>query len=353
MVVSQEKLHQSTILIVDDDPHSLRLIVALLEDEGFEQVLATTDPGKALPLFARERPDMVILDLHMPGRNGLEVMEDLQPWLGEKKFLPIIMLTGDPDTDARQRALEGGAMDFLTKPFDPTEVSLRIRNLLATRHMHTQVQNQNVLLEQLVSERTAELENARLEVLDRLARAAEFRDDDTGEHTKRVGEMSKAIGLVLGMSEEDGELLRRAAPLHDLGKIGIPDSILLKPGSLSKHEYDVMRRHTFIGAEILTGSNIPLLHTSSSIALTHHERWDGRGYPEGMKGSDIPLAGRIVAVADVFDALTHKRPYKEAWSVERAVDELKAQAGEQFDPAVVEAFIYHFDPISSLYLQGV
>ncbi len=342
MLISDEAIRRSTILAVDDDPASLRLIAALLEAEGFENVVTTTEPGEVLELFARRQPDLLILDLHMPGRNGLEVMRDLRPWIRATGFLPVVMLTGDATQESRQEALKSGAMDFLTKPFDSTEVSLRIRNLLATRHMHVRIESQNQLLEQLVTERTSDLEEARLEILDRLARAAEFRDDDTGEHTRRVGELAKAISLVLGYSAEDADLLRRAAPLHDLGKIGIPDAVLLKPGSLSDREYRVMRGHTLIGAQILSGSDVPLLHTSSAIALTHHERWDGRGYPEGMRGSDIPMVGRIVAVADVFDALTHKRPYKEAWPMDRAIDELQAQAGEQFDPAVVEAFMYQF-----------
>ncbi len=342
MLISDDAIFGSTILAVDDDPQSLRLIAALLEDEGFENVVTTSDPGEVLKLFARRQPDLLILDLHMPGRNGLEVMDDLRPWIGVNGFLPVVMLTGDSARGARQEALKRGAMDFLTKPFDATEVSLRIRNLLATRHMHMRIESQNHLLERLVSERTSELEEARLEILDRLARAAEFRDDDTGEHTRRVGELAQAIARVLGFNEEEADLLRRAAPLHDLGKIGIPDAVLLKPGRLSDREYRVMRGHTLIGAQILSGSDVPLLHTSSAIALTHHERWDGRGYPEGMHGTDIPLVGRIVAVADVFDALTHARPYKEKWPVERAIDELRAQAGAQFDPAVVEAFMYHF-----------
>ncbi len=341
MLISEDRLCQSTILVVDDDPKSLRLISALLEAEGFTNVVTTTRPSEVLHLFAREQPDLIILDLHMPERTGLEVIEDLKPWITPSSFLPIVMLTGDQAAESRQQALKSGAMDFLTKPFDSAEVSLRIRNLLTTRHMHARVENQNLILEQLVSERTSELEEARLEILDRLARAAEFRDDDTGEHTRRVGEIARGIGLVLGLSEEDAETIRRAAPLHDLGKIGIPDTILLKPGQLSPNEYKVMRRHTLIGAKILTGSDVPLLHTSSAIALTHHERWDGTGYPEGMQGPDIPLVGRIVAVADVFDALTHTRPYKDAWPVERAMEELAAQAGKQFDPAVVEAFTYY------------
>jgi putative two-component system response regulator len=341
MLISDEAIHGSTILAVDDDPHSLAVIAALLEDEGFQNVVTTTAPEQVLELFSRHRPDLVILDLHMPGQNGLEVMRDLDPWISASGFLPIVVLTGDATPESRQQALKDGAMDFLTKPFDATEVSLRIRNLLATRHMHSRIEDQNQFLEHLVSERTAELEEARLEILDRLARAAEFRDDETGQHTRRVGELAEAIGRVLGFDDRHAELLRRAAPLHDLGKIGIPDAVLLKPGKLSRKEHGVMRGHTLIGAQILSGSEVPLLHTSSAIALTHHERWDGNGYPEGMRGTDIPLVGRIVAVADVFDALTHARPYKQAWSIEQAMDELRSQAGEQFDPAVVEAFLYH------------
>lgn len=333
-------LLSSRILVVDDDAQNLRYISRILGEAGYTGVRTTAEPREVLPLFADFRPDLILIDLHMPDMDGFEVMEALGPWIPEESFLPVLVLTGDGSPENKERALQNGAMDFLTKPFNASEARLRIRNLLATRHLHLQLQDHNRQLEERVAERTAELERARVEILERLARAAEYRDDDTGEHTRRVGDLSAAIGRVLGCSDEEVELLARAAPLHDIGKIGVPDAILLKPAKLSKEEFEVMRTHTTIGARILSGSDVPLLRLAASIALTHHERWDGGGYPEGLSGEAIPLVGRIVSVADIYDALTHSRPYKPAWSVEEAVAEIRAQAGRQLDPGVVEAFLF-------------
>ncbi len=336
----ERDLLSSRILVVDDDPQNLRYISRILAEAGYTGVKTTPEPRQVLPIFAEFRPDLILIDLHMPEMDGFEVIEALRPWIPEESFLPLLVLTGDGSPENKERALDSGAMDFLTKPFNASEARLRIRNLLATRHLHLQLQDHNRELEERVAERTVELERARIEILERLARAAEYRDDDTGEHTRRVGELSAAIGRVLGCPDDEVELLARAAPLHDIGKIGIPDAILLKPAKLSGEEFEVMRSHTTIGARILSGSDVGLLRLASSIALTHHERWDGGGYPEGISGEGIPLVGRIVSVADIYDALTHSRPYKPAWAVADAVAEIRAQAGRQLDPGVVEAFLY-------------
>ncbi len=334
------ELKGSRILVVDDDPQNLRYLTRILGDAGYTGVKVTSEPRQVLPLFAEFHPDLILLDLHMPEMDGFEVMEGLRPWIPEESFLPILVLTGDGSPENKERALEAGAMDFLTKPFNASEARLRIRNLLATRQLHLQLQDHNLQLEARVQERTAELERARVEILERLARAAEYRDDDTGEHTRRVGQLSASLARVLGCPDDEVELIARASPLHDIGKIGVPDVILLKPAKLSPEEFEVMRTHTSIGARILSGSEVPLLRLAASIALTHHERWDGSGYPEGISGEAIPLVGRIVAVVDIFDALTHSRPYKPAWPVEEAVAEIRAQAGRHLDPGVVEAFLY-------------
>ncbi len=285
-----------------------------------------------MPLFAAVRPDLVLLDLMMPHLDGYEVMRRLAPLTPAGTHLPVIVLTADTNPDTRRRALASGATDFLTKPFDVVEVALRVRNLLQVRKLAQSLEGQ-------VRERTRDLEAARVEVVERLAAAAEYRDDDTGQHTRRVGDLAARIAAALGRPADEVETLRLAAPLHDVGKIGVPDSILMKPGRLTPDEFAVMKTHAAIGGRILAGARFPLLLTAEAVARTHHERWDGTGYPAGLAGEAIPLAGRVVAVADVYDALTHARPYKAAWSPADAADEIRRQAGTQFDPAVVAAFL--------------
>ncbi|MCL4846795.1 MAG: response regulator [Acidobacteria bacterium] len=330
---------RGTILIVDDQENNIRILERMLRKAGYEQLVSSTDPRDAQPLFDQHRPDLVLLDLHMPHLDGFGVLERLAPYIAPGTYMPILVLTADISPEAKQRALSMGAKDFLAKPFDSTEVLLRIRNLLEGRFLYLELQEQNELLEQKVRLRTRELEEAQVEILERLALAAEYRDDATQEHTRRVGEISARLAQRMGMPPDVVELIRRAAPLHDLGKIAVPDSILLKLGKLTDQEFAIIRSHTTIGARILSGSRHPLLQLAEQIALTHHEHWDGKGYQPGLGGERIPVVSRIVAVADVFDALTHTRPYKKAWSVERACAEIQAQSGRQFDPQVVDAFL--------------
>lgn len=327
------------VLIVDDEPANVEFLRHVLEPEGYGAVLAMTSSEDALERFEEFRPDVVVLDLMMPGCDGFQFMERASRMVERGVYLPILVVTGDTSAETRRRALSVGAKDFLTKPLSPADLRLRVRNLLETRFLHEQLRRYSSALEERVTERTQELEAARLEILDRLARAAEYRDDDTGQHTQRVGMLAARLGAVLGMDADEVELLRRAAPLHDIGKIGTPDAILLKHGPLTPAERAVMETHTTIGASILAGSRFPLLQLAEEIALTHHERPDGCGYPEGLSGDDIPISGRIVAVADVFDSLTHERPYKSAWSVKEALAEIEEHAGTQFDPKVVEAML--------------
>ncbi|HEU0014892.1 MAG TPA: HD domain-containing phosphohydrolase [Longimicrobium sp.] len=327
------------ILAVDDELVNLRYLQQVLQRAGDCRVAFTQDPRDAVRLFTELRPDMVLLDLHMPGMSGFELMDALGALIPDGEFLPLVMITADLTPEVRQQALGRGARDFLSKPFDAGEAVLRVRNLLETRALHNAVRGQNRLLEQRVRERTEELERTHMEVLERLAEAAELRDDDTGQHTRRVGALAARLAAALGMSPEAAAVLRHSATLHDVGKIGIPDAILLKPGRLTPEERAVMQSHTTIGARILDEGRTPLMQSAERIARHHHERWDGGGYPGGLAGEDIPLDARIVAVADVFDALSHDRPYRPAWPPEKVYEELRAQAGAHFDPRVVDAFL--------------
>jgi putative two-component system response regulator len=324
------------VLIVDDEPNNVDLLRRMLQRAGLSKIEATCDPREAGALYVRFRPDLILLDLHMPHMTGLDVMDELNQ-IAEASYLPILVLTADLTQEARQEALSRGAKDFLNKPFSKEEVLLRIGTLLETRFLYLQIQSQNQMLEVKVRERTRALEAAQIEIIERLAKAAEFRDDNTGQHTERVGQMAALLARQIGLPDSQVSLIRRAAPLHDVGKIGVPDAILLKQGRLTPEEFDIVKTHTTIGARILSGSRFPILQLAEEIALSHHERWDGNGYA-GMGSDKIPLAGRIVALADVFDALTQQRPYKDAWPIADALAELDRQRGRQFDPQLVESF---------------
>lgn len=338
-MADEAALQLAKILIVDDEEANVRLLERTLQRWGYTNLISTTDSREAMPLFEQHRPDLILLDLMMPHIDGFTVMETVNSSLPEGVFLPILVLTADANPQVKRRALSAGAKDFLTKPFDQTELLLRIMNMLETRFLHIQLANQNQILEQKVAERTRELAASQLEILDRLAHAAEYRDDDTGQHTNRVGHVAALIAQKMELPPSRVELIRRAAPLHDVGKIGVPDNILLKPGRLTPEEFEIIKPHTTIGAALLSGGHSEMVKMAETIALTHHERWEGNGYPVGLKGEDIPLEGRIVSIADVFDALSHDRPYKKAWPLEDCIAEIERNAGRQFDPNVVAAFL--------------
>ena len=325
------------ILLVDDEEASLVLVRGILERAGYHDVITCDQPHRAVEFYLQERPDLVVLDQHMPQRDGLQVLGDLRPLLPDA--FPILMVTGDMRPELRDAALAGGAKDFLNKPVNPSETRLRIRNLLESRHYQLELQNQNGRLEEAVRQRTQELEHSQLEMLVRLARAAEYRDDDTGEHTWRVAQTSGAIARRMGLPSTRVEMIMRAARLHDVGKITVPDHVLLKPSGLTDEEFEVIRGHAKAGAELLSGSRSPTIRMAESIALTHHERWDGTGYPQGLAGDRIPLESRIVAVADTFDAITHDRVHRSAMSMPEAVEEIVASSGRQLDPDAVKAFL--------------
>jgi putative two-component system response regulator len=329
----------ATILIVDDLASNVSLLTRMLARAGYSNVVGTSDAREALVLFVGRRPDLVVLDLHMPHLDGFVVLEQIQQLVPRGTYLPVLVVTADISAAARQKALSMGARDFLGKPFDAIEALLRIKNLLEARFLHLELQEQNANLENRIHERTRELEEAQLEIIERLALAAEYRDDETHQHTRRVAELSAALAQKLGLSEREVHLIRLAAPLHDLGKIFVPEQLLLKAEALTPGEFGRVKEHAAAGAHILSNSRFPLLQLAEQIARTHHEHWDGKGYGSGLSGEDIPLASRIVAIADVFDALTHTRPYKHAWTIAESVAEIRRQRGRQFDPRLVDAFV--------------
>lgn len=336
MNIEQEK--SAKIMIVDDEPGNIHVLERMLKKAGYERVESTSDSRNALEIYNNFSPDLILLDIKMPHVDGFEVMEQLKTY-EQDNYLPILMLTALADPKTRLRALKKGAKDFLTKPFDMAETLFRVRNMLDVRLLHNQVRNQNRVLEEQVEERTRELNKSHIETIHRLARAAEYRDDETSMHTVRMGLLSVRLAHGIGLSPYECGLLNKASPMHDIGKIGIPDRILLKPGKLTPDEWEIMKTHSQIGADIFSGSHSELLQMSEVIALTHHERWDGTGYPRGLKEDEIPLVGRIVALCDVFDALTSDRPYKKAFSIPVSVKEIESQSGKHFDPRLVNLFM--------------
>ncbi|MDH5649065.1 MAG: response regulator [Gammaproteobacteria bacterium] len=334
----QAPLLLSQILVVDDEPSNVKLLQKILKSEGYANVVATHDPRQVLGLCQATQFDLILLDINMPYLDGFQVMEQLRE-LDKVNSPPILVLTAQRDTEYRLRALRNGARDFVTKPFDQLELIARVQNLLEVQFYHKTMRNQNQLLERMVDERTRALQETRLQVVRRLGRAAEYRDNETGLHIIRMSKISALLGRASGMSETESELLLHASPMHDIGKIGIPDEVLLKPGRFVPEEWEIMKTHTTIGADILSGGGSSLLDMASEIALTHHEKWDGSGYPGGLERENIPLVGRIVALADVYDALTSERPYKKAWSAADAVNYIKTNRGVHFDPRLVEIFL--------------
>ena len=327
-----------SILVVDDNAQNVNLLERILRRAGYHNVRSTTSAREAVALGLSDPPDILLLDLHMPELSGLDILHELRS-LDPFVFPYVVVLTADASRQAKSDMLSAGARDYITKPFDNAEVVLRIRNLSELRAMQKELQKNNQSLEEQVRARTAQLEEARLDALERLALAAEFRDDATGQHTRRVGQLAAAIAEALGLDGSEVELIARAAPLHDVGKIAVPDRVLLKPGPLDAEEIAIMRTHTTVGAKLLSSSRWPLLLTACDVALTHHERWDGSGYPNGLAGHNIPISGRIVALADFFDALSHERPYRGRMEQDVVLEMVRQQSGSHFDPEVVAAFM--------------
>jgi putative two-component system response regulator len=335
--MNESFLNQSRIFVVDDEPANLKLLDKMLTSQNYNQLVLIQDPREVITRYHETKPDLILLDINMPHLDGYEVMEQIKE-LNDPSSPPIIILTAQHGRDYLLKALSLGASDFVGKPFDRAELLMRVNNLLNVQLAHRMLLDQKALLEEMVSERTEALNESRLQVVRRLGRAAEYRDNETGLHIIRMSQFSQVLAKGLGWTAANSELMLHASPMHDIGKIGIPDYILLKPGKFEHDEWEIMKTHAAIGYDILNDGNSDLLRLASEIALSHHEKWDGTGYPNGLSGKEIPQSGRIVAVADVFDALTSSRPYKNAWSIENSVAYICENSGSHFDPEVVEQF---------------
>ena len=337
--VSEGSILGAAILFVDDDARNLEIARGILERRGFANVTTESNPLAVFDTHLVEQGrvfDLILLDLMMPELDGFGVMARLCSF---ENTAPIIVLTALDDTDSRHRAFAAGARDYLTKPFTAEEMHARVHNLLLAHLSQQKLSQENIALDEAVRQRTEDLERSKLEALKLLGRAAEYRDNETGLHVVRMAKFSQIIAIAAVMDNNKAEQLLHAAPMHDIGKIGIPDSILLKPGRLDEKEWEVMKTHATIGAEILQQGDSDVLRLAAEIAITHHEKWDGSGYPHGLVGEAIPLSGRIIAIADVFDALTSERPYKKVWPIEKAVELIQSEEGKHFDPRLVKLFL--------------
>ncbi len=333
------------VVIIDDAQLNVTLLQHLVRKLPDCEAVSFTDPVLGLEWCLHNEPDLLVLDYMMPVLNGIELTQRFRSRYAE---IPVLMVTANHETELRHQALQHGVNDFLNKPLDNTEFLARAKNMLALRQSHKKLADRADWLAQEVRKATEKIVAQERETIFCLSRAAEYRDPETGAHIIRMAHYSKLIAGILGLSLEQQDLLLEAAPMHDIGKVGTPDMILLKPGKLSEEEFAIMKRHAVIGYEVLSASSSPLLQVAAEIAYTHHEKFDGSGYPRRLAGTDIPLFGRIVAVADVFDALTSERPYKKAWSNEQATQMLREGKGTHFDPACVEAFFTDFDQVMSI-----
>jgi len=344
-IESREFLHQATIWAVDDEPANLLLLRRIFEREKVVRVETFAEAEPMLDRLRGEVPDLLLLDLHMPRLGGLEVLKRIPALVPEGEFLPVLVLTADATREAKEAALGLGAHDFLTKPFDPFEVVLRARNLLRTRALHLALREENARLESRVRERTRALEEAIAEVersheaaLRTMGLVLEYRDYESKGHTDRVTALALSLGQAAGLDEDALTCLRWGGYLHDIGKVAIPDPILLKPGRLTPEEFEIMKTHVTIGEAMLRQLGF-LPEATLKIVRHHHERWSGGGYPDDLRGEAIPQLARIFAIADVYDALTSERPYKKAWTRAQALAEIEAQSGRQFDPELTRLFL--------------
>ena len=365
----QDAIRSSKIMIVDDEQLVIRVVRRFLSSDGYDNFLTLTDPREALEMIDREQPDVVLLDIMMPHITGLDLLKVRQK-TSAFQHIPFIILSANSENQIKRDALQLGATDFLSKPVDPSDLILRVQNALTVKRHHDHLANYATELERQVRERTQQIEKSREQIIHCLARAAEYRDNETGEHVIRVGKYCSVIADQLGFGKEYCREIELAAQLHDVGKIGIPDSVLLNPGKLTNEEFDVMkthcglgmeimeplahaeservRRHTDMGGFIMDGVDSPMLELAATIARTHHEKWDGTGYPFQIKGDNIPIEGRICCVADVYDALCSERPYKPKFPIQKCLEIMLSERGTRFDPIVLDAFFERIEEIEAI-----
>jgi two-component system, response regulator RpfG len=340
------------LVVIIDDEFTSRVILEKIVQSIQKEILVKSfaDPITALAWIKENHPDLIIVDYLMSGMSGLEALKQMR-LIYSLEGVPIVVVTSSEERNIKYQALESGATDFITKPIDPYECRVRCRNMLNLRLQQKIILDHSHFLEQRVEDATKQIRTREQETLFRLAKAGEYRDEETGNHIIRMAKYSRLIAEELGLMSDHCDLIELAAPMHDIGKIGIPDHILQKPGKLSPEEMVIMKTHPLIGFRILQDSPSKYLMLGATIALSHHEKYDGNGYPYGSKGDDIPLEARIVAVADVYDALTSNRPYKRAWSNEDSLEYLTTNSGKHFDPACVDAFVAQYGAISLIQKQ--
>ncbi|MGZ3236292.1 MAG: HD domain-containing phosphohydrolase [Burkholderiaceae bacterium] len=348
------EIQNAKILIVDDQEANVKLLEHILTSSGYTTVTSTMDSRQVFDLYRQYRYDLIVLDLNMPYMNGFEVMESLKG-IEKEGYLPVLVITAEPEK--KLRALEIGARDFVSKPFDHVEVLTRIRNMLEVRLLHKKLHSYNDILEQLVQQRTADLRNSYREAIFTLTNAAEHKDEDTGLHIQRIGFYCQELAERLGMGSKFCDEIYYASPMHDIGKMAIPDHILLKPCGFTPDEWDIMKTHTSLGAEILAEKKSPYLKMGAEIALSHHECWNGDGYPNKLKGEAIPLPARIMTICDVYDALRSRRPYKQAFDHARTMHIIMNGDGrtqpDHFDPLIFNIFNLHHESFREIYQNNV
>lgn len=349
-VISLSTILKSKVLIVDDQEANVMLLEQILLREGYEAVSSTLKSTDVCDLHRQHAYDLILLDLQMPDMDGFAVMEELKQ-IEKDSYLPVLVITAQPDQ--KLRALKAGAEDFITKPFEIAEVLMRVHNMLKVRLLNKELHSYNEILEQRVHERTADLKEGYQETIFTMTRAAEHKDEDTGAHVQRISYYSRVLSEALGMDNEFIETIFFASPMHDIGKIGVPDHVLLKPSGLVQNEWEMMQEHAAMGAKILGDSKSPYLKMGADIALNHHEKWDGTGYPNGKKGNEIPIAARIMCICDIYDALRSKRPYKLAFDHQKTVEIIihgdSRTQPTHFDPLILNAFMLNHQAFCDIF----